>query len=159
MIIVAFVDRESVRSKCKKTQEKLIKQYLKNSTDGFPKSENTEQTLTAKRIGGKLKIIRKNFEKAVDTNKRSGGGRVVLSSLYEFCEKLWSGSSAVTSIENLVDLVLRTKAQNAQNTMTVKIWFHSLMKKLVMRQNPGTILRKVIILMKPLRGEVRLENY
>ena len=36
------VDRESVRSKYEKTQEKLIKQYLKNSTDGFPDSENAE---------------------------------------------------------------------------------------------------------------------
>ena len=37
-------------------QEKLIQQYPKNSTDGFPNSENAEQTLTVKRIGGKLKI-------------------------------------------------------------------------------------------------------
>ena len=35
------VDRESVRSKYEKTQ-KLIKQYLKNSIDGFPDSENAE---------------------------------------------------------------------------------------------------------------------
>ena len=35
------VDWESVRSKYEKTQ-KLIKQYLKNSTDGFPDSENAE---------------------------------------------------------------------------------------------------------------------
>ena len=34
--------------------------------------------MTVKRIGGKLKMIRTNFEKAVDTNKRSGGGRVIL---------------------------------------------------------------------------------
>ena len=91
MIIVAFVDRESVRSKCKKTQEKLIKQYLKNSTDGFPKSENTEQTLTAKRIGGKLKIIRKNFEKAVDTIK----GAVAEELYYHHCMNFVKNSGVV----------------------------------------------------------------
>ena len=46
-------------------QEKLIQQYPKNSTDDFP---NSEQTLTAKHIGGKLNTIRTNFKKAVDTN-------------------------------------------------------------------------------------------
>ena len=49
-------------------QEKLIQQYPKNSTDDFPNSENVEQTLTAKHIGGKLNTIRTNFKKAVDTN-------------------------------------------------------------------------------------------
>ena len=67
------VDWESVRSKYEQIQGKLIQQYPKNSTDGFPNSENAEQTLTMKRIGGKPKTIRINLKKAVDTNKRSGG--------------------------------------------------------------------------------------
>ena len=75
---------------------------MRRSTDGFPNSQNAEQTLTVKRIGGKLKTIRTNFKKAVDTNKRSGGGRVVLT-FYGLFEKLWSGSTAVTSIENSID--------------------------------------------------------
>ena len=49
-------------------QEKLIQQYPKNSTDGFPNSGNVEHTLTVKCIGGKLKTIRRNFTKALDTN-------------------------------------------------------------------------------------------
>ena len=81
------VDCESVRNKYEQIQEKLIQQYPKNSTNGFPNSENAEQTLTVKRIGGKLKIIRTNFKKAVDTNKRNDGGRVVLT-FYGLCEKL-----------------------------------------------------------------------
>ena len=59
--------------------------------------------MTVKRIGGKLKTIRTNFKKDVDTNKRSGRGRVVLLTFYGLCKKLWSGSPAVTSIENLID--------------------------------------------------------
>ena len=50
------IDWESVRNNYEQMQEKLIQQYPKNSTDGFPNSENVEQTLTVKRIGGKLKI-------------------------------------------------------------------------------------------------------
>ena len=73
------VDWESVRNKYEQIQEKLIQQYPKNSTDGFPNSENSEQIFTVKRIGGKLKTIRTNFKEAVDTNKRSGGGRVALT--------------------------------------------------------------------------------
>ena len=48
-------DWESVRNNNEQIQEKLIQQYPKNSTDGFPNSENAKQTLTVKRIGGKLK--------------------------------------------------------------------------------------------------------
>ena len=55
-----------------KYKKKVIEQYPKNSIDGFPNSENAEQTLTVKRIVGKPKTIRTNFKKAVDTNKRSG---------------------------------------------------------------------------------------
>ena len=73
------VDWELVRNKYEQINEKLNKQYPKNSTDGFPNSENAEQTLTVKCIGGKLKTTRTNFMKAVDTNKRNGGGRIVLT--------------------------------------------------------------------------------
>ena len=59
--------------------------------------------MTLKRIGGKLKTVRTNFKKTVDTNKRSGRGRVVLLTFYGLCEKLWSGLPVVTSIENLID--------------------------------------------------------
>ena len=61
----------SPRNKYEQIQEKLIQQCLKNSTHGFPNSENAEQALTVKCISGKLKTIRTNFKKAVDTNKRN----------------------------------------------------------------------------------------
>ena len=96
------IDSELVRNKFEQTQEKLVQQYPKRSNDCFPNSGNAEQTLTVKHIGGKLKTIRTNFKKAVDTIIRSGGGRVVLT-FSGLCEKFWSGSPAVTSIENSID--------------------------------------------------------
>ena len=62
------INWESVRNNYEQMQEKLIQQYPKNSTDGFPNSGNVEHTLTVKCIGGKLKTIRRNFTKALDTN-------------------------------------------------------------------------------------------
>ena len=108
------VDWESVGNKYEKTHEKLFQQYPKNSTYGFSNSENAEPTLTVKRIIGKLKIIRTNFKKAVDTNKRSGGERVVLT-FYGLCKKLWSGSPEVTSIENSIDTSISTN-QSTEST-------------------------------------------
>ena len=107
-------DSESVRNKYEQIQEKIIQQYSINSTDGFSNSENAEQTLTVKRIGGKLKTIRTNLKKAVDTNKRSSGGRVVIT-FYRLCEKLWSGSPAITSIENSIDTFSSTNRSTENN--------------------------------------------
>ena len=70
--------------------------------------------MTIKRIGGKLKTIRKNVKKAADTSKSSGGGRIVLT-FYGLFEKLWSGSPAVTSIANSIDTSSSTN-QNVEST-------------------------------------------
>ena len=53
-----------------------MNKYKKNLFSNILK---IKPSLTVKRSGGKLKTIRTNFKKAVDTNKRSGGGRVVLT--------------------------------------------------------------------------------
>ena len=63
--------------------------------------------------------------KAVDTRKRNDGGRVVLT-FYGLCKKLvfyiihkmliqWSGSAALTSIENLIDTYSSTN-QSTEST-------------------------------------------
>ena len=52
--------------------------------------------------------------KAVDTRKRNDGGRVVLT-FYGLCKKLWSGSAALTSIENLIDTSSSTN-QSTEST-------------------------------------------
>ena len=58
--IVALIGSwlEIIMNRCKKN---LFSSILKIQPMTFPNSENAEQTLTANRIGGKLKTIRTNF--------------------------------------------------------------------------------------------------
>ena len=67
--------------------------------------------MTVKCIDRKLKTIRTNFKKAVDTNKRTGSGRVVLT-FYGLCEKLWSGSPAVTSTNQSAESTENNDSKN-----------------------------------------------
>ena len=62
-------------------------------------------------------------------------------------EKLWNGTPAVTSTENSIDKSSSMK-QSTESTENSDSNYMA----------PSSILRKVIILIKPLRGEVRLEN-
>ena len=43
-----------------------------------------------------MKRLKANFEKAVDSGRRSGGGKIVME-LYNECCKIWSGSPDVVS--------------------------------------------------------------
>ena len=58
--------------------------------------------MNKKRVTAKLKSIRSGFKKAIDCNKKSGGGRVVFT-FFNYCKDLCSGCSAVTSIQNSID--------------------------------------------------------
>ena len=46
-------------------------------------------------VTSKLKGIRLKFRQAVDSERRSGHGRVVMI-YYELCEKIWGGGSPAT---------------------------------------------------------------
>ena len=61
-----------------------------------------EEIVTTDRISTKIKIIRTDFRKAVDSGKKSGGGRVVFT-FYSLCQSLWGSSPAVNSIPNSID--------------------------------------------------------
>ena len=94
-------DWESVKSKYDKIRQLFAERYP-NSPEGiiseeYPKSQSLE-TITKDRIAAKLKSIRKNYKKAVDKGKRSGGGRVVMT-FYDLCQDIWAGAPATTSIE------------------------------------------------------------
>ena len=54
------------------------------------------------RVSAKLKSIKTHFKKAVDTGKRSGGGRIICT-FYELCERIWGGCPAVNSISHGID--------------------------------------------------------
>ena len=50
------------------------------------------------RISTKLNRLKTNFRKAVDSGRKSGGGRTVLG-LYDECYAIWAGSRAVESVD------------------------------------------------------------
>ena len=57
---------------------------------------------TRERIASKIKDIRKKYKKAVDSGKKSGGGRTV-ATFYDVCNEIWGGCPATTSLEHGVD--------------------------------------------------------
>ena len=88
---------ESKRSKYESILDIFITGYP-DDCENFPNKEK----ITKDRLTAKLKSIRNAYKKAVDSKKKSGGGRVVFV-FFDLCEKLWQGSPAVTSIANAID--------------------------------------------------------
>ena len=94
-------DWESVNSKYDKIREILVERYPKfkegeRSNPDYPNSKSL-QRITKERIAAKLKTVQKNFKKAVDSGKRSGRGRVVVT-YYDLCHDIWAGSTSTNSI-------------------------------------------------------------
>ncbi|CAB4006661.1 Hypothetical predicted protein [Paramuricea clavata] len=98
-------DWEGVKSKYEKIREIFVERYPKTN-DGeieekpnsdYPKSKSLEN-ITKERIAAKLKTIRGNFKKAIDSGKQSGGGRVVMT-YYDLCHDIWAGAPSTKSIE------------------------------------------------------------
>ena len=56
-----------------------------------------ENEFTKARIISKIKGIRVKYRRAVDSGRRSGGGRVV-ATFYNACESIWGGCPAVETI-------------------------------------------------------------
>ena len=95
---------ESVKAKYQKIMEIYVERYPSASETNiveFPRA-GTSELLTKERIAAKLKRIRSGYKKAVDSGRRSGGGRVVLT-FFDLCERVWGGSPAVESIDNGID--------------------------------------------------------
>lgn len=51
--------------------------------------------------------MRKKYKKAVDTGRRSGGGRTV-ATFYDICNEIWGGCPATANLENGLDSSLET---------------------------------------------------
>ena len=79
---------EKARNQSMKRSAKCLSKDIQKITDGdvldeeYPKSNKLEE-ITKGRVSTKLKAIRKNYKKAFDCGKRSGGGRVVMT-FYDF---------------------------------------------------------------------------
>ena len=66
---------------------------------------------TKERLLHKLKRIKLSFRKAVDSGRRSGGGRVVMA-LYDECYEVWAGSPAVESLDHGIETAMQDKGDS-----------------------------------------------
>ena len=96
---------EGVRSKYDKIKEIMVERYPKDKeASGTGSDTNVNKKfpdcslIISKRIAAKMKKIRQDFRRAVDSGRQSGGGRVVYT-FFPICQSLWGGSPDVTSLE------------------------------------------------------------
>eukprot|EP00794_Sanderia_malayensis_P019648 gene19648-21591_t len=98
-------DWEGIKSKYEKIRSIFVEQYPKpdsntNNTEDYPKFASLD-SVTKERISGKIKSLRLKYKKAVDLNKRSGGGRLVMT-FYDLCCEIWGGAPATNSIQGAI---------------------------------------------------------
>ena len=94
-------DWELIRSKCEDIRLKFTSSYPNEESEEFPNFNNKEE-VTRERLAAKIKNIKTSFRKAVDSGRRSGGGRVTYA-LYNECYEVWAGCPAVESLEDRVE--------------------------------------------------------
>ena len=92
---------ESKRTKYEQIKSKFCEQYPEVEDEKFPRCKDLD-SITKERVSAKLKSFRTNFKKALDTGKRSGGGRIIIT-FYELCERIWGGCPVVNSISHEID--------------------------------------------------------
>ena len=99
------LDWESVKSKYEDVCERLQSRYPKENSgvdeQEYPNCSNPS-VISRDKIIPKIKRIKMQFRKAVDSGRRSGGGRVALS-LYDECSEIWGGCPAVESLSNGIE--------------------------------------------------------
>ena len=95
------VNWESKRTKYEQIKSKFCEQYPEVEDEKFPRCKDLD-SITKERVSAKLKLIKTNLKNAVDTGKRSGGGRIIFT-FYELCERIWGGCPAVNSISHGID--------------------------------------------------------
>ena len=93
-------DWETIKNKYKEITEKFQNRYPKRDSGvdqtQYPHCDDPA-VFNKERISTKLKRIKTNFRKAVDSGRKSGGGRIVLG-LYDECYEIWAGSPDVESV-------------------------------------------------------------
>lgn len=91
------VEWESVKSKYEDIRKEFVTLY-----DQKGLKEHATAIFTRERIASKIKDLRKKYKKAVDSGRRSGGGRTV-ATFYDVCNGIWGGCPATKSLEHGVD--------------------------------------------------------
>ena len=101
----AGLDWETIKSKYEEITERFQERYPKEGNGAneqeFPNFRNPK-VIGKDRVIPKIKRIKASFRKAVDSGRRSRGGRVV-SALYKECIEIWGGSPAVDSFSGGIE--------------------------------------------------------
>ena len=88
-------DWESVKTKYDDLRTQFIERYpTTGPSSDFPHDAQNE--FTKERINLKIKVIRQKYRTALDSGKRSGGGRIV-AQFYDKCSVIWGGSPATNA--------------------------------------------------------------
>ena len=109
-------DWESIKTKYDDITTLFLSRYPKNQDADDQrefKHKNPSQEFSKERIVAKIKSLRLKYRKALDTGRRSGGGRVV-AQFYDICSHIWSGSPAAEAIQGGID----TSSTASANTST-----------------------------------------
>ena len=85
-------DWQSVKTKYDDLRNLFLERYPREgaSTD-FP--HDAERDFTKERMNLKIKVLRQKYRGALDSGKRSGGGKIV-AQFYDKCSEIWGGSPA-----------------------------------------------------------------
>ncbi|XP_060774796.1 uncharacterized protein LOC132884829 [Neoarius graeffei] len=93
------IDWESCQTKYADIWNSFIEQYPAPK-DGETRGDypHTPTDITKPQIAAKLKSIRSKYRDAVDTQRRSGHGRVIYL-FFDLCNNIWGGSPSISSLE------------------------------------------------------------
>nr|XP_055026761.1 uncharacterized protein LOC129416479 [Misgurnus anguillicaudatus]XP_055049479.1 uncharacterized protein LOC129434889 [Misgurnus anguillicaudatus] len=89
------VDWESCQAKYTDIWTEFLQQYPIPGGTSYP---HEKDAISKSQITSKLKAIRIKYRQAVDTQRRSGHGRVI-TLYFDLCNEIWGGSPATTAIE------------------------------------------------------------
>ena len=109
-------DWETIRSKYDNLAKHLIEAYPNEVTDEFPRGQ-TKETFSAAKVSSKVKKLKNSFRKALDTGRKSGGGRIV-SSLYKECSDIWAGCPAAICIDGGFETTALTETTDADESLS-----------------------------------------
>jgi hypothetical protein len=96
------LDWSSMKNKFDDLAKTLHERYPNRPANELPHKTECEKLFTKERLKTKLKRIRFGYKKAVDSGRKSGGGRIVATFYNECCE-IWAGSLAVKYTINGID--------------------------------------------------------
>eukprot|EP00794_Sanderia_malayensis_P020624 gene20624-22659_t len=112
------LDWETIKSKYEEILELFHTRYPKEGAD-FSKEQyrhiSDPTVITKDKIVSKIKRIRTMFRKAVDSGRKSGGGRVIFA-LYDECEEIWAGSPAVNSMNDGIESSFSNESSSPETT-------------------------------------------